>query len=87
MTHTTRRLGRARRPRRRRAADGRGAADGAAGRRAQDRHGLHTRHLVGTTHTFNLVADTGHIQTPDGNSIFMWSYADADANRRRCDFQ
>ena len=30
---------------------------------------------VGTTRTFNLRANTGHIDTPDGNSIFMWSYA------------
>jgi Multicopper oxidase len=28
--------------------------------------------------TFNLVAKTGHIETPDGNSVFMWSYANAD---------
>ena len=33
----------------------------------------------GSTHTFNLVANTGYIQTPDGNSVFMWSYANADA--------
>ena len=26
--------------------------------------------------TFNLVATSGTIQTPDGNSVFMWSYAD-----------
>jgi FtsP/CotA-like multicopper oxidase with cupredoxin domain len=26
--------------------------------------------------TFDLVATTGDIQTPDGNSVFMWSYAD-----------
>ena len=25
------------------------------------------------------MANTGYIQTPDGNSIFMWSYANADA--------
>ena len=31
--------------------------------------------------TFNLVADSGYIQTPDGNSIFMWGYAvDGDPN-------
>ena len=35
--------------------------------------------VAGTTHTFNLVANTGHVQTPDGNSVFMWSYANADA--------
>ncbi len=29
----------------------------------------------GSTHTFNLVANTGYIETPDGNSVFMWSYA------------
>jgi FtsP/CotA-like multicopper oxidase with cupredoxin domain len=29
--------------------------------------------------TFNLVANTGYIETPDGNSVFMWSYANADA--------
>jgi hypothetical protein len=34
--------------------------------------------LVGTTRTFNLVAKTGNIQTPDGNSVFMWSYANVD---------
>jgi hypothetical protein len=33
----------------------------------------------GATQTFNLVAKTGYIQTPDGNSVFMWSYANADA--------
>ncbi len=32
--------------------------------------------VSGTTHTFNLVANTGYIGTPDGNSVFMWSYAD-----------
>jgi FtsP/CotA-like multicopper oxidase with cupredoxin domain len=31
------------------------------------------------THTFNLVARSGYIDTPDGNSVFMWSYANADA--------
>ena len=35
--------------------------------------------VSGSTHTFNLVAKTGYIDTPDGNSIFMWSYANADA--------
>jgi multicopper oxidase len=34
---------------------------------------------TGLTHVFNLVAKTGHIQTPDGNSILMWSYANLDA--------
>src|SRR5919201_3309946 len=35
--------------------------------------------VAGSTHTFNLVANTGYIQTPDGNAVFMWSYANADA--------
>jgi FtsP/CotA-like multicopper oxidase with cupredoxin domain len=35
--------------------------------------------VSGGTHTFNLVAKTGYIETPDGNSVFMWSYANADA--------
>jgi hypothetical protein len=35
--------------------------------------------VSGTTHTFNLVANTGYIDTPDGNSVFMWSYANRDA--------
>jgi FtsP/CotA-like multicopper oxidase with cupredoxin domain len=35
--------------------------------------------VAGGTHTFNLVAKTGYIDTPDGNSVFMWSYANADA--------
>jgi FtsP/CotA-like multicopper oxidase with cupredoxin domain len=26
--------------------------------------------------TFNLVANAGYIETPDGNSVFMWSVAD-----------
>jgi hypothetical protein len=34
--------------------------------------------LAGSTRTFNLVANTGYIETPDGNSVFMWSYANAD---------
>jgi hypothetical protein len=34
--------------------------------------------LAAGTRTFNLTTSTGHIQTPDGNSVFMWSYADAD---------
>jgi hypothetical protein len=29
---------------------------------------------------FNLVANTGTIATPDGNSIFMWSYANRDVD-------
>ena len=35
--------------------------------------------VAGTTHTFNLIANTGWVSTPDGNSIFMWSYANRDA--------
>jgi FtsP/CotA-like multicopper oxidase with cupredoxin domain len=35
--------------------------------------------VSGSTHTYNLVARTGYIETPDGNSVFMWSYANADA--------
>jgi len=35
--------------------------------------------LGGNTRTFNLVANTGYEDTPDGNSIFMWSYANHDA--------
>ncbi|HEY3717866.1 MAG TPA: multicopper oxidase domain-containing protein [Jatrophihabitantaceae bacterium] len=35
--------------------------------------------VSGPTHTFNLVAKPGYIDTPDGNSVFMWSYANADA--------
>ena len=35
--------------------------------------------VAGAVHTFNLVAKTGYIDTPDGNSVFMWSYANADA--------
>src|SRR5215471_12836092 len=31
------------------------------------------------THTFNLVANNGYEDTPDGNSVFMWSYANHDA--------
>src|SRR5262245_58731921 len=33
----------------------------------------------GGTHTFNLVANTGYADTPDGNSVFMWGYANHDA--------
>jgi hypothetical protein len=35
--------------------------------------------VAGGTHTFNLTANTGYVDTPDGNSIFMWSYANHDA--------
>jgi FtsP/CotA-like multicopper oxidase with cupredoxin domain len=35
--------------------------------------------VAGTTHTFNLIAKTGYIDTPDGNSLLIWSYANADA--------
>lgn len=35
--------------------------------------------LSGGTRTFNLVANTGYVQTPDGNAVFMWSYANGDA--------
>jgi hypothetical protein len=35
--------------------------------------------LVGTTRIFSLVANTGDIQTPDGNAVLMWSYANGDA--------
>ena len=35
--------------------------------------------VSGSTHTFNLVANTGYVDTPDGNSLFMWSYANHDA--------
>ncbi|HXH98292.1 MAG TPA: multicopper oxidase domain-containing protein [Gaiellaceae bacterium] len=31
--------------------------------------------LSGSTRTFDLTANTGAIQTPDGNSVFMWSYS------------
>jgi FtsP/CotA-like multicopper oxidase with cupredoxin domain len=34
--------------------------------------------VTGTTHTFNLVTMAGHISTPDGNDVLMWSYANAD---------
>ena len=36
--------------------------------------------LSGTTRTFHLVAKSGHVQTPDGNSLLMWSYANGDVN-------
>jgi len=32
--------------------------------------------VSGATHTFDLTTGTGDIQTPDGNTVFMWSYAD-----------
>ena len=35
--------------------------------------------VAGNTHTFNLVANTGYADTPDGNSVFMWGYANHDA--------
>jgi FtsP/CotA-like multicopper oxidase with cupredoxin domain len=35
--------------------------------------------VAGSIHTFNLIAKSGYIDTPDGNSVFMWSYANADA--------
>jgi hypothetical protein len=35
--------------------------------------------VSGGTHTFNPVANTGYVDTPDGNSVFMWSYANHDA--------
>src|SRR4030095_6841033 len=35
--------------------------------------------VSGSTHTFNLIANTGWVSTPDGNSLFMWSYASRDA--------
>src|SRR5689334_21636962 len=31
--------------------------------------------LAGSTRTFSLVAPAGTIDTPDGNSVFMWSYS------------
>jgi Multicopper oxidase len=30
--------------------------------------------------TFDLVAGSGHIATPDGNSVFMWSYSSASGH-------
>jgi FtsP/CotA-like multicopper oxidase with cupredoxin domain len=33
--------------------------------------------VAGTTTTFDLVASSGTIDTPDGNSVFMWSYSPA----------
>ena len=84
MTYLTRRLGVLVGPRAGALADGSRRRQRAAGRRAEGRHGLHTRHRRSArTHTFNLVADTGYIETPDGNSVFMWSYADADRRDAR----
>lgn len=34
--------------------------------------------ISGTTHTFNLIANTGTVPTPDGDTVFIWSYANAD---------
>jgi FtsP/CotA-like multicopper oxidase with cupredoxin domain len=34
--------------------------------------------VVGSTHTFNLATKKGYVETPDGNSVFIWSYANAD---------
>lgn len=34
---------------------------------------------AGGTRTFNLVAETGYMTTPEGNSVFMWSYGNGDA--------
>src|SRR5262245_52084641 len=31
-----------------------------------------------TAGAYNLTANTGYIETPDGNSVFMWSYANTD---------
>ena len=31
--------------------------------------------VVGSTHTFNLTANTGYVATPDGNSIFIFEVA------------
>jgi FtsP/CotA-like multicopper oxidase with cupredoxin domain len=33
--------------------------------------------LSGGTRTFDLVAESGFVDTPDGNSVFMWSYRPA----------
>src|SRR5262252_3597501 len=35
--------------------------------------------VAGGTHMFNLTANTGYADTPDGNSVFMWGYANHDA--------
>ncbi len=34
--------------------------------------------LSAGTRTFNLVATTGHVSSPDGNSIFMWGFGNVD---------
>jgi FtsP/CotA-like multicopper oxidase with cupredoxin domain len=34
--------------------------------------------ISGSTHHFDLVTGAGDISTPDGNTVFMWSYADAN---------
>src|SRR5689334_1022691 len=31
--------------------------------------------LSGSTRTFDLLSSSGDILTPDGNDVFMWSYA------------
>jgi hypothetical protein len=36
--------------------------------------------VLGTTRTFNLETKTGYIDTPDGNSVFMWSYDDINVD-------
>jgi FtsP/CotA-like multicopper oxidase with cupredoxin domain len=36
--------------------------------------------VSGSTHTFELMTSTGYIHTPDGNTVFMWSYAVAPPN-------
>ena len=33
-----------------------------------------------TTQTFTLTARAGHISTPDGNTVYMWSFADGDGH-------
>ena len=47
--------------------------------RPADRHGLHAGHGRRHHAHFDLVATRGHIETPDGNSVFMWSYAPTPA--------
>jgi hypothetical protein len=39
--------------------------------------------VAGATQTFNLETKTGYIETPDGNSVFMWSYDDPGVNGGR----
>ena len=36
--------------------------------------------VAGTTQIFNLETKTGYAETPDGNSVFMWSYDDPSVN-------